>query len=146
MTREEMATKLRDLAYREREYLAAVLDDKEDPHVIAQWLEEAAGMLESRVLTLRGVERIGADNHGSFKNDGLTVLWLEEFGKQYPLHVVVLKWDEDDWRGDPNDIVDVYYFGTDEFDQFSLTDYNKAWRCWTYKPTETQRMGAAWDA
>ena len=46
MTREEMADKLRDLAWREREYLAAVLDDTENPHVIAQWLEEAAGMLK----------------------------------------------------------------------------------------------------
>ena len=25
-------------------------------------------------------------------------------------------------------------------------EYNKEWRCWTNKPTETQRMGAAWDA
>ena len=99
-----------------------------------------------RVLAVREVERIGADNHGSFKNDGLTVMWLEEFGKQFSLHVVILKWDEDDWQGEPNNIVNVYYFGTDEFDQFNLTDYNKTWRCWTDKPTETQRMGAAWDA
>ena len=101
---------------------------------------------EPRMLTVEEVKRIGADNHGSFKNDGLTVMWLEEFGKQFPLHVVILKWDEDDWQGEPNNIVNVYYFGTDEFDRFSLTDYNKAWRCWTDKPTEMQRMGAAWDA
>jgi hypothetical protein len=101
---------------------------------------------EPHVMTMSEVKRIGADNHGSFKNDGLTVMWLEEFGKQYPLHVVVLKWDEDDWSGGPKDIVDVYYFGTDEYDRFGLTDYNLTWRCWTDKPTETQRMGAAWDA
>lgn len=101
---------------------------------------------EPQVMAISEVERVGADNHSAFKNDGLTVMWLEEFGKQYPLHVVVLKWDEDDWQGEPNNIVNVYYFGTDEFDQFSLTDYNKTWRCWTDKPTKTQRMGAAWYA
>lgn len=101
---------------------------------------------EPRVLTVREVKHIGADNHGSFKNDGPTVMWLEEFGKQFPLHVVILKWDEDDWQGEPNDIANVYYFGTDEYDCFGLTDYNLTWRCWTDKPTETQRMGAAWDA
>jgi hypothetical protein len=112
-------------------------------------MEDALALIreqEPRVMAISDVERIGADNHSAFKNDGLTVMWLEEFGKQYPLHVVVLKWDEDDWQGEPNNIVNVYYFGTDEFDQFSLTDYNKTWRCWTDKPTKTQRMGAAWDA
>ena len=101
---------------------------------------------EPRVLTMSEVKHIGADNHSAFKNDGLTVMWLEEFGKQNSLHVVILKWDEDDWSGNPNNFVNVYYFGTDEFDQFSLTDYNETWRCWTDKPTEMQRMGAAWDA
>jgi hypothetical protein len=100
---------------------------------------------EPRTLTVEEVKRIGADNHGSFKNDGPTVMWLEEFGKQFPLHVVILKWDEDDWQGEPNNIVNVYYFGTDEFDQFSLTDYNKAWRCWTHKPTDEQREAVKWD-
>lgn len=119
------------------------------PPCIGKLTRDVCALLKEQepvVLTVNEVKRIGADNHGSFKNDGPTVMWLEEFGKQFPLHVVILKWDEDDWQGEPNDIVDVYYFGTDEYDHFSLTDYNKTWRCWTDKPTETQRMGAAWDA
>ena len=117
--------------------------------VIKQTVNDIVNLLweqKPRVLTMSEVERIGANNHSAFNNDGLTVMWLEEFGKQYPLHVVILKWDEDDWNGDPNNFVDVYYFGTDEYDRFGLTDYNLTWRCWTDKPTELQRMAVKWYA
>ena len=115
----------------------------------AQSIDEICELLEEhepRVLTVNEVKRIGVDNFGALSSEDLTILWIEEFGKNYGIAPIVAKWDEDDWQGEPNNIVNVYYFGTDEFDQFSLTDYNKIWRCWTDKPTETQRMGAAWDA
>lgn len=101
---------------------------------------------EAHVLTLAEVKKLGADNQASLKNDGLTVMWLEEFGKQFPLHVVILKWDEDDWEGNDNDQTDVFYFGTDQFDHFALSQYGKTWRCWTDNPTETQREAVSWIA
>ena len=107
---------------------------------------DALALLTPRVLTISEVKHIGVDNLVSLKNDGLTVLWLEEFGKQFPLHVVILKWDEDDWDGNDNEQTDVYYFGTDEFDHFALSQYGKTWRCWTDKPTESQREAVSWIA
>jgi len=145
--REAAIARLLRIADREQAWMEEI--GLPDASSIGAFLREVAEMLreqEPRVLTMSEVKHIGADNHSTLKNDGLTVMWLEEFGKQYPLHVVILKWDEDDWSGNPNDIVDVYYFGTDEYDRLGLTDYNLTWRCWTDKPTEMQRMGAAWDA
>lgn len=111
-----------------------------------QLMEDALALLKPRVLSASEVKHIGADNLCSFKNDGLTVLWIEEFNKQFPLHVVILKWDQDDWEGNDNDQTDVFYFGTDQFDHFALSQYGRTWRCWTDKPTEAQREAVSWIA
>ena len=101
---------------------------------------------EPRVLTLNEVERIGTNNFGALSSEDLTILWIEELGKNYGIAPVVAKWDEDDWNGEPNDIVRAYYFASDLDEEFNLNEYNRTWRLWTDKPTKTQRMGAAWDA
>lgn len=101
---------------------------------------------EAQVLIVEEVKRIGADNFGALSSEDLTILWIEEFGKNYGFAPVVAKWDEDDWNGEPNDIVRAYYFGSDLDERFNLNEYNRTWRLWTNKPTKTQRMGAAWYA
>ena len=101
---------------------------------------------EPRMLTVKEVKRICADNIGAWSSEDLTILWIEEIGKNYGIMPVVAKWDEDDWDGEPNDIVYAYYFGSDLDEKVNLNEYNRTWRLWTDKPTKTQRMGAAWDA
>ena len=100
---------------------------------------------EPRVLTVREVKRVGADCT-NWNSERYTVLWLDVFSPLQRLHPVLLKWDEDDWEGNDNDMTDVYYFGTDEFDHFALSQYGMTWRCWTDKPTEAQREAASWYA
>lgn len=134
----------RDEAIKDLEYLVNCTDTSNEEAIrfaIALLREQ-----EPRVLTVNEVKRIGADNFGALSSEDLTILWIEEFGKNYGIEPVVVKWDEDDWNGEPNDIVRVYYFGSDIDEEFYLNEYNKTWRLWTDKPTETQRMGAAWDA
>lgn len=113
---------------------------------VKQAIEHYFREQEPCVLTLNEVERTGANNFGAWSSEDLTILWIEEFGKNYGIAPVVAKWDEDDWNGEPNDIVCAYYFGSDLYGEFNLNKYNRTWRLWTDKPTETQRMGAAWDA
>ena len=145
--REKAIKRLLRIADREKAWIEEI--GLPDASSIGIFLREVADMLreqEPRVLTLNEVKRIGADNFGTWSGEDLTVLWIEEFGKNYGIAPVVAKWDEDDWSGEPNDIVCAYYFGSDLDEKFNLNEYNRTWRLWTDKPTETQRTGAAWDA
>ena len=53
MTNQEMVQYLKNLAYHEREYLSDVLDNVENPHEIANKLEEAANMLKEQERQIR---------------------------------------------------------------------------------------------
>ena len=121
---------------------------RDDYRGIIEYIDDAIAILrqqEPRVITANEVKRIGADNFCAWSSEDLTILWVEGFGKN-GIAPVVAKWDEDDWNGEPNDIIHAYYFGSDLDEKFNLNEYNKTWRLWTNKPTKTQRMGATWDA
>jgi len=97
---------------------------------------------EPRVLTLDEVKTIGAQNYQS-RQENIRLIWSEErndLNIAKPTYYDFFELED----GEEEQII-LNYVGTDFFDTFDQNTYGKNWRCWSARPSDTQRMAVKWD-
>lgn len=79
MNNQEMVNYLKNLAYHEREYLSDVLDNVENPHEIANKLEEAANMLKEQEQQIKFLKDMQKQMVKSVRNDDIGRMVINAF-------------------------------------------------------------------